>query len=276
MTSNPISTCCISGFKHEGTPSGRLEPWIETQNGPVEAYISKPPANKDLKHGLLFIPDVIGPTSLNAQLLADTFASQGYTVVIPDLFHGDAIAMNNFANTDLPKWLQGHYHPSHLPHTPETVDPIVAGSIAKMRGADTGLTKLGGLGYCFGAKYAVRFLRGDKSDTRPQGESTTAHLDAAFIAHPSFVEESELSLVAAPLSIAAAETDAIFTAAHRRRSEEILAQRGIEEGVAWQINLYGGVSHGFAVRGDREDRRQRWAMEGAARQAGEWFEVWLR
>ena len=80
--------------------------------------------------------------------------------------------------------------------------------------------KIGTVGYCFGAKYVIRHNRPD------QGKA-----DAGYCAHPSFVEEDELKDMKAPLSIAAAETDVIFPAEKRHRTEEVLKEMGI----AYQI-----------------------------------------
>jgi dienelactone hydrolase len=88
---------------------------------------------------------------------------------------------------------------------------------------------LGAIGYCFGSKYAIRFLK--RAETR---------VDAAFIAHPSFIDSDELEGIAGPLSIAAAERDEIFPYAKRRESEEILERVGIP----YEITLHGGVEHG--------------------------------
>lgn len=92
-----------------------------------------------------------------------------------------------------------------------------------------------------------------------------------FIAHPSFVEEAELEAITGPLSIAAAETDSIFPANLRHKSEEILQKVG----KPYQINLYSGVAHGFSVRCDMSVRAQRWAKEQAFVQAVQWFDEYL-
>lgn len=65
-------------------------------------------------------------------------------------------------------------------------------------------------------------------------------LDVGYIAHPSFVSTEELRGIKGPLSIAAAEIDAIFPAEKRHESEVILK----EIGLPYQVNLYGGVAHG--------------------------------
>jgi dienelactone hydrolase len=72
----------------------------------------------------------------------------------------------------------------------ETVDPIIASVMEAMR-KEMGVKRLGGVGYCFGGKYVCRWLR-------------EGGLDAGFVAHPSFVDVSEVKGVKGPLSIAAA------------------------------------------------------------------------
>lgn len=96
-------------------------------------------------------------------------------------------------------------------------------------------------------------------------------IDVGFVAHPSFVEESELAAIAGPLSIAAAETDQIFPAEKRHKSEEIL----IKTKQPYQINLFSGVVHGFSVRCDLSKKQEKFAKEKAFLQAVEWFDEYL-
>jgi dienelactone hydrolase len=91
------------------------------------------------------------------------------------------------------------------------------------------------------------------------------------VAHPSFVEETELAAITGPLSISAAETDAIFPAEKRHTSEEILQKTG----QPYQINLFSGVAHGFAVRADTSDKVAKFAKEQAFIQAVTWLDQWL-
>lgn len=92
-------------------------------------------------------------------------------------------------------------------------------------------------------------------------------IQVGFVAHPSFVEDEELAAITGPLSIAAAEIDTIFPAEKRHRSEDIL----VKTGQPWQINLYSGVEHGFAVREDLTVKHKRFAKEQAFVQAVTWF-----
>jgi dienelactone hydrolase len=68
-----------------------------------------------------------------------------------------------------------------------------------------------------------------------------------------------------------AETDMIFTAGLRHQAEAVLA----EGEVPYQITLFSGVEHGFAMRCDLTDRLQMWAKEEAFLQAVRWFELAL-
>jgi dienelactone hydrolase len=96
-------------------------------------------------------------------------------------------------------------------------------------------------------------------------------IDVGYCAHPSFVTEEELAAITGPLSISAAETDQIFTVEKRHTSEEILKKTG----QPWQINLFSGVSHGFAVRADLSNKTAKFAKEQAFLQAVAWFDQWL-
>ncbi|KAJ0268518.1 hypothetical protein Brms1b_012823 [Colletotrichum noveboracense] len=142
------------------------------------------------------------------------------------------------------KWLQ-EGSDGQNPHTTETIDPIVQAAIKYLKGM--GIEKIGAAGYCFGAK-------------------------CGFIAHPSFVDSDELAAITGPLSIAAAEFDDIFPAEKRHESEAILAKTGKD----YQINLFSGVSHGFSVRGDVKDEKQRFAKEQAFYQAITWFDRYFK
>lgn len=67
------------------------------------------------------------------------------------------------------------------------------------------------------------------------------------------------------------EKDEIFTTSLRYESEAIL----VKSRQPWQINLFGGVVHGFAVRADLTNNHQRWAKEQAFYQAIAWFHQYL-
>ncbi|KAL1868447.1 hypothetical protein VTK73DRAFT_3655 [Phialemonium thermophilum] len=250
MASNPPGECCTVGFKHEGQPTGK----IVKIAGKWDAYLAVPPADKARKDkAILYLPDVIGIWQ-NSQLMADQFAENGYLTIVVDLFNGDPYPLKE-PKPEIMKWLTEGSDGKN-PHTKEYVDPIVVDAINYLK-QEHGVKRIGSVGYCFGAKYVVRHYKDG--------------IDVGYLAHPSFVEEDELAAITGPLSIAAAETDSIFPADKRHKSEEILQKTGHP----YQITLYSGVEHGFAVRCDLSVPLQKFFKEQAFYQAVTWFNQFL-
>jgi dienelactone hydrolase len=82
MTSNDPAKCCITGTEHHGRPIGSYE-----TIGGYDSYVVHPDSQQAEK-AILLLTDVLGHKFINAQLLADSFAANGYLTVVPDLFHG--------------------------------------------------------------------------------------------------------------------------------------------------------------------------------------------
>ncbi|KEF54380.1 esterase/lipase [Exophiala aquamarina CBS 119918] len=254
MASNPPGACCYKGVKHEGEAKGEF-----IQIGDFETYVVYP-EDKSTEKAILLITDVIGHRFINAQLIADQFAANGYFVLSPDLFDKDPIPLNRGDDFDIMQWLQGAYHPKKVAHLPPTVDPIIDACLVELR-TKYNAKKIGAVGYCFGGKYVVRHLRPE-----------AGKIDVGYTAHPSFVDADELKEIKGPLAISAAETDSIFPTEKRHESEVILK----ETGQPYQINLYSGVEHGFAVRADLNNPVTKYAKESAFIQALQWFEEHLQ
>ncbi|EON67882.1 hypothetical protein W97_07379 [Coniosporium apollinis CBS 100218] len=244
MTSHPPAQCCTIGVKHEGEAVGEIK-----NVGDTPTYFSYP-KDKSTHNAVLILTDVIGHEFINVQLIADQFAANGYLVVMPDLFHGDPLPLNRPADHDFMGWL--NKHPT------SRVEPVIEATLKHMRG-ELGCKAIGGVGYCFGGKYVARWLKKGK-------------LDAGYTAHPSFMEADELRGIEGPLSIAAAETDSIFPAEKRHETEEILHKMS----VPYQINLFSGVEHGFAVRAEIDNKEKRFAKEQAFYQAVQWFDAYVK
>lgn len=116
--------------------------------------------------------------------LADSIASNGYLVIVPDLFAGDPVSVEEQeAGLNLTQWLALHPQPA--------IEAVINSTVQYVR-KELGIKKVGGVGYCFGGKYVGRWLKGDESG-----------LDMGFVAHPSNLLESEIQAIAGPLSIAA-------------------------------------------------------------------------
>lgn len=208
------------------TPTGEL-----TKFKDIDVYISKPP---DYPHSpsklLLLLTPGTGIKSTNNQLQADRFASEGFVVVMPDQFGGDAApnttapaaeeggseslieqvklrAAETAKSFMIDMWLARH--------TPEKVLPILRKVVesAKEEFADA-VANGGGIyavGYCFGGKY-VAILAGEHPDSVMTGQIEEGDeeegmvkrgplIKAGAIAHATLMTREDLTGIKAPVSM---------------------------------------------------------------------------
>jgi len=225
------------------------QPLGETKDiGGIKTYISSP-RNQQTDTAILFLTDIYGLPSNDSKLLGDSMAAAGYFVVMPDIMANDIPTDKGIF--DYVSWF--------LRHPVSVADDIVDKTIKYMK-SEMGIKKIGVVGYCFGGRYAVRVMKEGKG------------VDAGFIAHPTMLESGELEAAAGPLSIAAAETDALFNVNKRREAEDIL----LKKKTPYQLTLYSGVQHGFSVRANLQDKKERMGKEGAFLQAIRWFDEWVK
>ncbi|KAI1807494.1 alpha/beta-hydrolase [Daldinia bambusicola] len=201
--------------------------------------------------GVLYLTDVFGIQLLENRLLADSFGRAGYLTVAPDLFNGTPAAgdINGQPDFDATKFLDDH--------GPEVTDPIIETAIDFMR-TTLGVKKVVATGYCFGGRYTFRFLAEGKG------------VDVGFAAHPSMLEDAEISALKGPASIAAADGDDMTPAERRSQIEALL----LGTGFPYSLALYGGTKHGFGVRANVSDPKQKFGKEEAFFQAIRWFNAW--
>ncbi|CCC71694.1 hypothetical protein NCAS_0I00260 [Naumovozyma castellii] len=242
MASNRPGKCCFSGFYHEGTPKG-----IHESIYGVDTYVTGSASPKEKV--IVILTDVYGNRFNNVNLIADQLADAGYKVYIPDiLFNDPVVALDG--SVDFNEWLAKH----DAVKTRAVVDNFL-----KELKREFGPKFIGVIGYCFGAKFAVQ-----------QISSKDGLANCCAIAHPSFVSIDEIKAIGnkKPLLISAAENDTIFPADLRHTTEDTLR----EIGARYQLDLFSGVSHGFAARGDVSDPVVKYAKEKALRDQIFWFD----
>ncbi|OAA58487.1 dienelactone hydrolase [Niveomyces insectorum RCEF 264] len=248
---------------HSGTPVGHEE----VHNG-YTMYVTKPTnwtataARRNTTRAVLYLTDVFGIQLAENKLLADSFARAGFVTVAPDLFGGHPAPGDiNVPGFNTTAFLAAH--------GANQTDPIVAAGLAYLR--DTlGLSRIGATGYCYGGRYAFRAggpLLGTANTTA--GAGAVAH--AVFAAHPSMLSDDEIAAIQGPASVAAAENDSLMPPARRGEITALLQKTG----QAYSFSVYGGTSHGFGVRVNVTDPRQKFAKEEAFFQAARWFSTWL-
>jgi len=242
VIAGPITDHCTQGVKHTGKPVGR----VETIAG-VETYISDPPAGTPgPKKVVLYFADVFSPLFINAKLLQDYFASHGFYVLGLDYFFGDPIQNHS----DDPEFDRAAWF-TKVRGLAKEATPKWIEEVRKIHGEDAKYTAVG---YCFGGPFALEI-------------ATTNNVVAAAFAHPAALDEDHFKQLKKPLLLSCAETDGSFPAASRHRAEEILT----EIKATYHVQLFSGVSHGFATRGDPNVENSRWAKEESARGVINWF-----
>ncbi|KAK0439999.1 Alpha/Beta hydrolase protein [Desarmillaria tabescens] len=201
----------------------------------VPTYVSEPPSGGKTAQKprvVLYFADVYGPFYVNNQLVQDYFASQGFFVVGVDYFLGDPVHIHTEPDFDRPAWL------AKSKQQAKDMMPRWAGSYSGEYTA---------VGYCFGAPFVL--------DLAASGD-----IVAGAIGHPAFLTEDHFKNIK--------KIDHTFPLESRRRAEDIL----IENKASYCFQVFSGVKHGFALRGDPNVGDTRWAKEESARGIANWFQ----
>lgn len=78
-------------------------------------------------------------------------------------------------------------------HGPDVTDPIIETAITYLR-SSLNVSTIAVTGYCFGGRYSFRFV----------DPARTLKADVAFAAHPSAWNDTDVSAIGAPVSVATA------------------------------------------------------------------------
>jgi len=244
---------CVKGVIHEGTPTGKWE-----KIGGVDSYVATPTVNYPKDKAVLFLPDVFGAQLINAQLMADAFAENGFKTIIPDYLNGDPIppeGLNPGSTFDIGKWFPNH--------GPEQTRPALDKVINALK--EQGITTFGATGYCFGGRYVFDLAFENV-------------IKAGVVAHPSLLKvpddlEKYFSTSKVPLLINSCPVDGQFPPESQAKADEIFGNGKFAPG--YKRNFYEGCTHGFAVRGDLSDPKVKAGKEGAFKETVEWFIKYL-
>ncbi|KAF9523365.1 dienelactone hydrolase endo-1,3,1,4-beta-D-glucanase [Crepidotus variabilis] len=257
---------CFSGVTHEGTPKGTaptfgidfIAPQVSLLGkwekiGGVDCYVGTPTIDYPKDKVILYLPDVFGPQLINAQLLIDDFAANGFKTIGIDYFEGGAVSVADLesGNVDTKAWFAKHSF--------ERTQPCVDRVIAALQ--EQGTTTFYATGYCYGARLAFNLAV----------ENVTK---ASAIAHPSFIEvpkdlEIYLAKSQAPLLINGCENDARFPPEAQVKADELLGGDKFKPG--YRREYFPGCKHGFAVRGNTSEPLVKAGKEGAFKATVEWF-----
>jgi dienelactone hydrolase len=248
-----MSLCqdCVKGVTHVGTPKGKWE-----KIGGVESYVATPAGDYAHHKAILFLPDVFGPQLINAQLLADDFAANGFKTIVPDYLNGDPIhpdALNPGSTFDIGSWFPGHSADKTRPPIDKVVEALKS----------AGVTDFAAVGYCFGGRYTFDL-------------AFENIIKVAVVAHPSLLKvpddlEKYAASSKAPLLINSCSNDSQFPLESSAKADEILGK--FEPG--YKREHFDGCTHGFGVRGDLSDPIAKAGKEGSFKASVEWIKKYI-
>ncbi|EAU32641.1 conserved hypothetical protein [Aspergillus terreus NIH2624] len=112
--------------------------------------------------------------------------------------------------------------------------------------------------YCFGAPYVC-------------SELAKGTVSAGAFAHPAFLKKHHFANIKKPLYLSCSEEDHTFNQESRRTALQIL-QAGKK---TYHLQLFSGVEHGFALRGNMDNAYERYVKEQSLQGIVQWFDFWL-
>ncbi|WWD19459.1 hypothetical protein CI109_103919 [Kwoniella shandongensis] len=250
-----VKSCCITGHIHEGTPEGSFQELYG-----IRTYVSNKKSGGEKQDVCLLISDVFGADFVNTQLVADEWARRGWKVILPDFFQGDPIDVSNIqaimpnirhkAKASLVQksgetvQATSVYAPWLFRHRESVSRPLVEQFVKDLRNDPT-TGKVAAIGYCWGARYCMLLAQ----DTSP------VKVDVAIGNHPSFLTQDDVKpITSIPCAIFKGDVDDIMSDSQLEAIEEILRPK---LGDNLFVKLYPDAVHGFAVRGDMEDGREK-------------------
>lgn len=228
-------------------------------------YISKP---ADYPHTparlLLLLTGGTGLKSTNNQIQADQYASEGFLVLMPDMFGGETAPGGRSASfTDnatslleqvklkavevaksfmIDMWLARV--------TEEKIMPILRRVMEAAHEEYADAIKYGdgiyAVGYCVGGRYVLLLAKGSQeggSDEESGMVKVGPYIKAGALAHAASVTPDDFKNLQAPLSLVCVENDALFTDEVRKVGEEIMTQDNLEH----EVQVYPGVPHGKLI-----------------------------
>lgn len=231
----------------------------------IQVYISKP-ADYPHTHSklLLLLTGGTGIKSVNNQIQADKFAGEGYLVLMPDLFAGDA-APGTMAITDdsssileqiklkaaevtksfmIDMWLARV--------TPDKVLPVLHKVIDAAKDQYADAVKAGdgiyAVGYCVGARFVLLLGKeakveggdGGNDEEAAQAKTQGPYIRAGALAHAASVVPEDFDDVKVPLSLVCVEDDPLFSDSIRTAGEDTMSKANLEH----EVQVYPGVPHG--------------------------------
>ncbi|KAH6609723.1 hypothetical protein Trco_003069 [Trichoderma cornu-damae] len=254
------------------TPTGQGPTGEIIKLNDIDVYISKP---ADYPHApsrlLLLLTGGTGIKSANNQIQADTYASEGFLVLMPDMFGGETAPGGQRASfTDnstslleqvklkavevaksfmIDMWLARVTEAKIMPILRRVIEAAHEGYADAIKYGEG----IYAVGYCVGGRYVLLLAKGSHDaghDEESGMVKAGPYIKAGALAHAASVTPDDFRDLQAPLSLVCVENDALFTDEVRKAGEDIMTQDNLEH----EVQVYPGVPHaGFAVTGQYQE-----------------------
>lgn len=268
-------------------PSGQASTGEIIKLNDIDVYISKP---ADYPHTsaklLLLLTNGTGIKSVNNQIQADRFATEGFLVLMPDIFGGDVapgiqITEDSSSILEQFKLKAAEVTKSFMIDmwlariTPDKVLPILHKVIDAAKGQYADAVKYGdgiyAVGYCVGGRFVLYLAKetqaAESADEEAGGAKTGPYIKAGAVAHGASVQPEDFEGVSVPLTLVCVEDDPLFSEEVRKAGEDIMSKANLEH----EVQVYPGVPHGFAVVGEYGDDAIQDAQATAYEQMLKWI-----
>jgi dienelactone hydrolase len=276
-------TTSPQGTIHEGQPQGKEE----VIHG-LNTYVV---GNRTDPRGIIVMySDVFGLALPNNLLIADSYAKSGeWLVYLPDIFKGDPLTIklaDVLIPVDAAKQSSVGKYTGFLASTPsflmwttrhkvEGTNKICMDFLGALRCATPTSQKIGIVGFCWGGKYAIRAGL-EKNMIQVDGKKVPL-VDAAVGLHPSNLTVPEdVETLVVPVSYGWGQEDSQVSIEQKGKVEAVHAKVKKEGRTVPEMEhqIYRPGRHGFAVRGNPDDPRERACLEDSVTQVLNWFGRW--
>ncbi|MBM3820533.1 MAG: dienelactone hydrolase family protein [Acidimicrobiia bacterium] len=212
---------------------------IRTADGVMDTWMFQPPGAGPWPAVILYM-DVIGiRAELNA--MAARLAANGYVVALPNLFY----RLGELPPVDLATFVAPGPDRDRVLARGKTIDGAktmsdTAAILEHLRGART-TGRVGAVGYCMGGGYALR-----AAGTFPDQVAAAASFHGGALATDAPDSPHRLApTMRGQIYVGVASQDHSFDEAQRERLRAALQEAGTD----FEIEVYEGAKHGFAVTG---------------------------
>jgi dienelactone hydrolase len=285
---------CFKGAVHDH--AGDAQGTMQTMHG-YPCYVASASAPAKSKSTIIFFCDAFGLNLINNKLLCDKYAAEtGFRVIAPDIIPGGAAPvsmmahMENYMGKKIAWWdiwgqlkraftllrVMSVFVPFLFWAYPTKAFPSCLKFARSVRAELPPGAKLGVAGFCWGGYPSTNLCK------EPALEGGKERLvDAQFCAHPSFLSTpgmivDAISTFHTAYSMAIGDKDFVYAEKKVLDTQAALRERvGDPEENDYEIRIYKGCNHGFAVRAMPGNKVEMTAMEEAREQAVNWFKKYL-